>query len=99
MGCKEYGQGVVFAPMGEHRRGRIKINRLQDISERKKPMIVMKIDQKEYQLIQRKTNRYGVKGSLANNQGYLMVYRDPKTGRFQRKTLWNKLVNFLKKGA
>ena len=62
-------------------------------------MIVMKIEQKEYRLIQRTTNRYGPKGSLTNNQGYLMVTRDPKTGRFQRKTLWNKLVNFLKKGA
>ena len=65
-------------------------------------MIVMKIDGREYQLIQRKTNRYGAKGSLANNQGYLMVHRDPKTGRFQRKTLWNmvrnKVINFLKGG-
>lgn len=49
-------------------------------------MIVMKIEQKEYRLIQRTTNRYGPKGSLTNNQGYLMVTRDPKTGRFQRKT-------------
>ena len=40
MGCKEYGQGVVFAPMGEHRRRRIKINRLQDISERKRMMVI-----------------------------------------------------------
>lgn len=34
-------------------------------------------------LIRRKTNRYGPKGSMAKNNGYLKVARNEITGRFE----------------
>ena len=39
------------------------------------------------------TNRYGTQGMLSNNQGYLKVYRNVRTGRFVKRTWFNRLFN------
>ena len=39
------------------------------------------------------TNRYGTKGMLSNNQGYLKVYRNVNSGKFVKRTLFNRLFN------
>ena len=43
----------------------------------------------------RTTDRYGKAGTMSHNVGYLMVYRDAKTGRFQRRTLWRKALRHI----
>ena len=39
------------------------------------------------------TNRYGTKGMLSNNQGYLKVYRNVNSGKFVKRTWFNRLFN------
>lgn len=43
----------------------------------------------------RTTDRYGKKGTISHNVGYLMVYRDAKTGRFQKRTLLRKALRHI----
>jgi hypothetical protein len=43
----------------------------------------------------RTTDRYGKAGTISHNVGYLMVYRDANTGRFQKRTLWRKALRHI----
>lgn len=43
----------------------------------------------------RTTDRYGKKGTVSHNVGYLKVYRDATTGRFVPRTKWRRIVRAL----
>lgn len=43
----------------------------------------------------RTTDRYGKKGTVSHNVGYLKVYRDTKTGRFVSRTKLRRIVRAL----